>query len=124
MSDEIKFAALARRWDRLAIRQQSRVIFVPIDQIDWVESHGNYVRLHIGGETHIHRETMQGMEDRLTEKNFLRISRCVLVNMERVREWQPMFRGDSVLILQDGQQLAATRAYRDRLAALLDPTWV
>jgi len=108
-----------RDWDRLAIRESNGVVFVNPDEIDWIEADGNYLRLHIGTRTHLLRETMNSAEERLRERKFLRVSRSVLVNLERVKEWQPMFHGDSVLILEDRTRLTVSRVYRDRLDALL-----
>jgi two-component system LytT family response regulator len=63
------------------------------------------------------RATMQTAEQRFAARGFVRISRSALVNLDRVREWQPLFHGDSVVVLNDGLKLTATRAFRDRLEA-------
>ena len=102
-------------WDRLPVREAGRVTFVRSEEIDWVEAEGNYVRLHLGKQTHLLRETMGATESRLAAKKFLRISRSSLVNLERVKEWQPLFHGDSVLILKDGTRLTVSRNYREKL---------
>ena len=93
-----------------------------IAEIDWIEAEGNYLRLHTGKASHLLRETMGTAETRLASKKFLRLSRTILVNLERVKEWQPLFHGDSVVILHDGTRLTVTRVYReefDRLVARL-----
>lgn len=108
-----------RGWDRIAIRESSGVVFVRPEEIDWIEADGNYLRLHAGKRTHLLRETMTSAEERLRERRFLRISRSVLVNLERVKEWQPMFHGDSVVILEDRTRLTVSRVYRERLDSLL-----
>jgi two-component system, LytTR family, response regulator len=76
----------SRRWDRLAIRDNGRVIFLRPADIDWIEADGNYIRLHAGTKAHLLRETMLGAESRLSEKNFLRVSRSALVNLDRNKE--------------------------------------
>lgn len=86
--------------------------------LDWIEAEGNYVRLHAGKKSHLLRETMHSVETRLAERKFLRVSRSTLVNLERVREWQPLFHGDSVLILEDGTRLTVSRAYRENFERL------
>ncbi len=106
-------------WDRLAVREHNRVIFLKPAEIDWIEAEGNYVRLHLNGKAYLLRETMHAAEQRLTARGFLRISRSALVNLERVREMQPLFHGDAVLVLHDGRQLSVTRAYRTQLDNLL-----
>jgi len=106
-------------WDRLAVPEGSGVIFVRPEEIDWIEAEGNYLRLHVRKGTHLLRETMKSAEERLRRKKFLRVSRSVLVNLERVKEWQPLFHGDSVLILEDGTRLTVSRVFRESLDGLM-----
>lgn len=105
----------APSWDRLALREQGRVTFLKPEEIDWAESEGNYVRLHTGKKSFLLRDTMASLETRLAARKFLRISRSALVNLERVKEWQPLFHGDSMLLLDDGTRLAVSRVFRDGL---------
>ena len=65
-----------------------------VDEIDWVEAEGNYVRLHIGAHSHLLRETMKGMEAALDPERFIRIHRSTIVNTERIKELQPLFHGE------------------------------
>jgi two-component system LytT family response regulator len=90
------------------------VIFLKVEEIDWIEAAGNYVKLHAGKETHLLRETMSGVEARL-DARFLRVHRSIIVNLERVRELQPAFHGDYVAILHDGTELPLGRGCRDKL---------
>jgi two-component system, LytTR family, response regulator len=106
-------------WDRLVIRETGRVTFLKPEEIDWIEADGNYLRLHTGKNSHMLRETMHAAEARLEPKKFLRISRSVLVNLERVREWQPLFHSDSVVILENGTRLTVSRLYRGKLDRLV-----
>lgn len=102
-------------WDRIAVRDRGRVIFVRIGEIGWIEAEGNYARLHVGRATHLHRETMAELETRLAAWRFVRVSRSALVNLDQVREWQPLFHGDSVVILNSGEQVQVSRKFRDRI---------
>lgn len=104
---------------RIAIRTGGHVILVKIPAIDWVEAADNYVCLHCGAETHVVRETMNAFEKRLDGNRFLRIHRSTIVNLDRIREMRPWFRGDYQVILQDGTQLTLSRNYRDRLKHVL-----
>jgi two-component system, LytTR family, response regulator len=106
-------------WERLVIRESGRVLFLKIDEIDWIEGEGNYLRLHVGKSSHLLRETMGTAEARLAPKKFLRLSRSTLVNLERVKEWQPLLHGDSVVVLHDGTRLTVTRVYRERFDRLV-----
>jgi two-component system, LytTR family, response regulator len=105
--------------ERLVVKTGGRVFFVRIEEIDWIEAAGNYVRLHCGKEDHLLRESMSGVEGRLDERQFLRIHRSTIVNVERIQELQPAFHGDYAVILRDGTELTLSRGYRDKVQALL-----
>ena len=93
-----------------------------IEDIDWIEAAGNYVEVHVGTSTHLLRETLTWLEGRLPSDKFLRISRSVIVNLDRVKELQSLFYGDFAVILRDGKRLTMSRTYRDRLDKLLPKT--
>jgi len=105
--------------DRLVIKSSGRVFFLKVEEIDWIEAAGNYVRLHAGKDSHLHRETMSGLESRLPPERFVRIHRSSIVNIERIRELRTLFHGDYELILQDNTQLVLSRAYREKLSSHL-----
>ena len=88
---------------------------VDTDEAAAIEAAGNYVRLHLGEESHLFRETMNGMEGRLDPRRFVRIHRSRIVNTERIKELQPWFNGDYVVILRDGTRLTLSRGYREKL---------
>ena len=105
--------------DRLVIKSGGRVFFLKTDEIDWIEAAGNYIRLHVNSESHLLRETMSGIQKRLDVNQFIRIHRSTFVNLERIKELQPWFHGEYVVILQDGTQLTMSRSYRSNLPELL-----
>jgi two-component system LytT family response regulator len=107
------------RLDRIAIKSSGRVIFLRLDEIDWIEAADNYVSLHVGAESHLHRETMTAMEDRLKGGKFMRISRSTIVNVDRIKELQPLFHGEYSVILRNGTRLTLSRGYREKLDDLL-----
>lgn len=98
---------------RFMIKSSNRVVFVKAADVDWIESAANYALLHAGEKTHIVRETMQVLENKLCPKTFQRVSRSVIVNLERVKELQPMGKGQYVIILGDGKRLTMSRGIRD-----------
>ena len=104
-----------QRVERLVVKSGGRVFFLRTDEIDWIEAAGNYVRLHLGAESHLFRETMNRMEARLDTTRFARIHRSRIVNTDRIKELQPWFNGDYVVVLRDGTRLTLSRGYRDRL---------
>ena len=108
-----------KRLERLVVKSVGRVFFLRTDEIDWIESAGNYVKLHVGREAHLVRETMSALEAQLDPGMFVRIHRSTIVNLARIRELQPMFHGDYVVLLRDATELTLSRNYRDRLQRLL-----
>jgi two-component system LytT family response regulator len=107
--------ASASRTDRLVVKSGGRLYFLRADEIDWIEAAGNYVRLHVGAEGHLLRETMNSIESRLNPEIFFRIHRSHIVNIERIKELQPWFNGEYVVILRNGARLTLSRGYREKL---------
>jgi len=106
--------------ERLVIKSGGRVLFLKAGEIDYIEAAGNYLNLYVGKETHLIRETMQSLEARLDPERFLRIHRSTIVNLERIKELQPWFGGEYVVILRDGRKLTLSRTYRARVQQLLE----
>lgn len=105
--------------DRLAVKTAGRVLLVRMEDIDWVEAADNYVNVHVGAESHLLRETMNALEKRLPSDRFIRIGRSTIVNVNRIRELQPLFHGEYAVILKDGTRLTLSRSYRSKLNQLL-----
>ena len=101
--------------ERFVIKAGGRVFFLRAEDIEWIEAAGNYVKLHVGAETHVFRETMNSLEARLNPSVFFRIHRSHIVNIERVRELQPWFNGEYVVFLTSGARLTLSRGYREKL---------
>jgi two-component system, LytTR family, response regulator len=106
--------------DRLVLKQDGRVIFVRPASIDWLEADGNYVRVHCGTEAYYVRETLASLESQLPAAKFMRVSRSAVVNVDRIKEFQPLFYGDYTVLLQSGVKVTLSRNYRDRLEKLLE----
>jgi two-component system, LytTR family, response regulator len=113
--------ARQKRLTRLVIRSAGRIFFLRVEEIDWLEAADNYVRIHVGRESHLMRETLQSLEGRLDPSRFLRIHRSIMVNLDRIQELQPLFHGDYVVKLLDGTELSLSRNYRERLGGPLGP---
>ena len=113
-------AGTPRNIKRLAIKTNGRTIFLHVDEIDWIEAAGNYLRLQAGKESHMIRERISQIETRLDNSQFVRIHRSYIVNLDRIKEMQPLFNGDQLVILRSGKRLTMSRTYRDRLMSLLD----
>lgn len=108
--------------ERFVVKSGGRVFFLKNEEIDWIEAAGNYVRVHVGKETHLLRETMNAIAKKLDSALFIRIHRSTFVNVEKIKELQPWFHGEYVVILRDGTQLTMSRSYRSNLPELLGQT--
>ncbi len=106
--------------ERLMVKTNGRVVFVKTNDIDWIEASGNYLKLHVGRESHMIRETMSSVEAKLDPERFLRIHRSAVVNLDRIKELHPMFSGDHAVILHNGTELTLSRNFRDRFNELFD----
>lgn len=105
--------------ERLIVKSSGRVFFVRTEEIDWVEASGNYVKIHTKSDAHLLRESMKNMEAKLDPKTFVRIHRSAIVNIDHIKELEPWFHGEYIVILHDGTRLTASRVFSDRLSALI-----
>jgi len=101
--------------ERLMVKNAGRVLFLRVEEIDWIEAAGSYVRLHVGRDGHLLHEGIAALMNRLDPSRFARVHRSTIVNLDRVREMQPWFHGDAVAILRDGTRLQVSRTYREAL---------
>ena len=108
------------RRTRIPIRSGGRVFFLSVEDIEWLEAADNYVRIHAQGEVHVVRQTLQSMEQTLAPAQFVRIHRSSIVNVSSIREIQPYFGGEYVVLLRSGTKVYTSRRYRDRLEALME----
>lgn len=104
--------------DRLAVKSGSHIVWVKLDDVDWISAADNYAELHTGPKSHLLRETLAALEKRLTADKFVRISRSVIVNIQRIKELRRLFYGGYELTMQDGTKLTLSRRHRDRLRLL------
>jgi len=100
---------------RLLVHERDRAYFVRTDDVDYLESDGNYVWAHTAHRRSRIRATLAALATRLDPDRFRRISRTCVVNVDRVREIQPWFHGDAIAILQSGQRLRVSRTRRHEL---------
>jgi two-component system LytT family response regulator len=108
---------------RVLVRSEGRIRFVPVADIDWIEAADNYARLHVGPERHLVRETMANLEARLDPAQFARIHRSSIVNIARIRELQPTFNGEYAVLLSTGAKLTLSRGYREALRERIGSGW-
>lgn len=116
--DEGRTGAASPRpaWLTVAEREGRRLL--RIEDVDWFEAEGNYVRVHIGAEEHLLRSSLAAIREQLDPARFVRIHRSIVVNVSRVHKVEPWAGGDYIAILRDGRQLRVSRHFKD---ALLQP---
>ncbi len=105
--------------ERLVIRNGSRIATLAIDDIDWIEAQDYYAEIHAGGRTYLVRRSLQNLAASLDPDRFVRIHRKTIVNVQRVKELEPMFHGEYVVFLRDGTRLKLSRTFKSHLGRLL-----
>jgi two-component system, LytTR family, response regulator len=114
-----EFRMRGQRQRRVAIKVGERTYIQPVDQIEWIEADGKFIRVHAGTNVLTAREAMHTLLAELDPGLFLRVSRSAIVNLDHVREIQPWFKGEFVLILRSGKEIVSTRAYRQGVLHVL-----
>jgi two-component system, LytTR family, response regulator len=104
---------------RLLIKSRGRILFVWVAEILWIAAEENYVRINTGGESHLLRETISSLEKKLDPAMFLRIHRSALVNLRFVKEVRARSRGESVVILANGEKIPMSRGCYSRLRTIV-----
>lgn len=104
--------------ERLVIKSAGRIYFLKTEEVAWIAATGSYVELHVGDKTHLMREMIGNLYARLDRRKFLRIHRSIIVNIERIKDIQPLFKGEYIITLTNGRQLKSSRGYRSELLAL------
>jgi two-component system LytT family response regulator len=107
------------RRDRIVVKSNGRIYFVRTSDVDWCEAAGNYVRLHVGEAEHLVRETMTRFQACLDPRQFVRIHRSAIVNVDRIQELRPSSNGEYVVIMRSGRRLTLSRGHREALRARL-----
>jgi two-component system LytT family response regulator len=103
---------------RILVRVREKVVVIRPEDIDWIEAADYYASIHSKGSTYLLRETLNELENRLDPEQFLRVHRSAIVNVDRVVEIHPLFRGDCTLVLSDGTQVKLSRTRRDEFERL------
>ncbi len=100
---------------RIVFKSKGRILFLPVSEICWIGAEENYVRICTQSETHLLRETMARLEEKLDPSTFLRVHRSSIVNLQYVKEVRPENDGDYGVVLRNGQKIPMSRSYRARI---------
>lgn len=115
-------ADIAKRFiSRIVFKSRGRILFLPVSDIRCVCAEENYVRLSTENETHLLRETMGRIEEKLDPETFLRVHRSYIVNLQFLKEIRTEKNGDSVVVLANGLKVPMSRTYKTRIQGLLMP---
>jgi two-component system LytT family response regulator len=104
---------------RIVVKDAERIFFVMADEIIWISSEGNYVKIHTKNKSYLLRETMDRLENKLNPGEFLRIRRSTIVRVNEIKALHPLFNGEFDVVLKDGTKLASSRRYKQKLNSLL-----
>ena len=105
---------------KIAIKESGKISLVNVNEIEYVESAGNYVKIITGKTQYLMRETMNNLETRLNKNEFLRIHRSIIVKTELIKELKSHFNNEYILILKNGKQFKTGNTYKQSIAALID----
>jgi two-component system, LytTR family, response regulator len=105
--------------ERRVVKSGGRVCFFRVEEIDWIEAQGNYARIHVDRAAYLLREPLSHLERALDPRRFARIHRSTLVNVDRIKELQPMFHGQYTVVLRDGTEITLSRRYRRNLESVI-----
>lgn len=106
--------------DRLVVRSAGRITFIKPVEIDWIEADGKLAQLHVGRETHAVRIPLKRLEQRLVPHGFVRVHRSAIVNVDRIKELEPWFHGEYVVVLKDGTKITSSAAHSQALHRIID----
>ncbi len=104
---------------RIVFKSRGRILFLPVSSIRWIGAEENYVRICTESETHLLRETMARLEEKLDPQMFLRVHRSSIVNLQFVKEVRTENDGEAAVVLVNGQKIAMSRSYRSRIHDLM-----
>ncbi len=99
-----------RRLVRVSTR--GRIQFLNLANVDWIETRGNYLALHVGAESHLVRGTADRIVAELDASRFVRIHRRAIVAVDRIASIERLTNGDALVALSSGQEIRASRRYR------------
>jgi two-component system LytT family response regulator len=103
---------------RVLVKSGARMQFLHLDEVRWIESADNYVRLHARSGTFLIRTKLAELEQKLDPAKFIRIHRCTIVNLDAIKEFEPWTSGELIVVLHDKTKLKLSRTHRYRLRAL------
>jgi two-component system, LytTR family, response regulator len=112
---------LRRPLERFVVKDKKRIFFVPVSNVLWIEATGNYACIHTASDSHLLRDTLAHLEEKLAPHHFIRVRKSAIVNGACISEIRPMFDGVYDIVLAEGTVVTSSRRYAHKLRALLEP---
>ncbi|MBI1808157.1 MAG: response regulator transcription factor [Ignavibacteria bacterium] len=106
--------------DRISVKSGGKIVFVKTNEVEWIQAEGDYVSLHTQGKKHLVRGKIGQLQERLDPRQFARIHRSIIVNIDQIIELQPLFYGEYRVTLRNGTKLTLSRSYKEKLNSLLN----
>ncbi|WP_251358956.1 LytTR family DNA-binding domain-containing protein [Kangiella sp. TOML190] len=116
-ADNIRQGSVTKR---LLIKKFGKEFIVELDDVEWIESAGNYLNLHVGDRVYPLRQTMTRMQQTLAKNDFVRIHRSTIVRIDQIREIRSLDSGDQEVTLKGNKTLRMSRRYKDELKSVLE----
>lgn len=101
--------------NRLLVKKLGKEFIIKLEDVEWMESSGNYVNLHIKERIYPIRKTLGAFTDEIADKGFCRVHRSHAINIDAVESITPLPSGDGEITLKSGKVLNISRRYRDGL---------
>jgi two-component system LytT family response regulator len=105
--------------ERIVVKDGARVHIIPVSRLDFAEAQDDYISLVSNGKAYLKQQTIASLEESLDPRQFIRIHRSYIVNLDRVAKMEPYTKDTKVAVLNDGKQLPVSRSGYQRLTALL-----
>jgi len=109
-----------RPFERFVVKDKKRIFFVPVSNVLWIEATGNYACIHTAKDSHLLREPLTYLEEKLAPHHFIRVRKSAIVNAACISEIRPMFDGVYDIVLAEGTVVTSSRRYAHKLRALLE----
>jgi two-component system, LytTR family, response regulator len=109
-----------RPLERFVVKDKKRIFFVSVSNVLWIEAAGNYACIHTAKDSHLLRDTMAHLEEKLAPHHFIRVRKSAIVNGACIGEIRPMFDGVYDIVLAGGAVVTSSRRYAHKLRALLE----
>ena len=113
-------ASIHKTLERFVVKDKKRIFFVPVSNVLWIEATGNYACIHTARDSHLLRETLAHLEEKLAPYDFIRVRKSAIVNGACISEIRPMFDGVYDIVLSEGTVVTSSRRYAHKLRALLE----